>query len=161
MNGMRLKQKRKEMGLSGEAIAKTLDTTRVTVSRWENGTSEPNDKKKIALAKMLHTSVAYLMGETDNPEPIPSGEPENVQKDIEQESVDYAYWGGVVNEVRKLLARGDEGEILAVAPLIKRAYEIIAQNFSFNGAPTFQMSVNGGHHNNNTQNVGTTQYERR
>ena len=153
MNGMRLKQKRKEMGLSGEAIAKTLDTTRVTVSRWENGTSEPNDKKKIALAKMLHTSVAYLMGETDNPEPMPSGELENVQKGIEQEPIDYAYWGGVVNEVRKLLARGDEGEISAIAPMIRRAYEMLVQSVSPNGAIVAHMPVNGGHHNKNTQIV--------
>ena len=150
MNGMRLKQKRKELGLSGEAIARTLDTTRVTVSRWENGTSEPNDKKKIALAKMLHTSVAYLMGETDNPDPMSSGAPINVQKNVEQEPVDYAYWGGVVNEVRKLLARGDEGEISAIAPMIKRAYEMLMQSFSPNGTIVAQMPVNGGHHNKNT-----------
>ena len=153
MNGERLRQMRKELRLSGEKVAKALDTTRVTVSRWENGTSEPNDKKKIALAKILNTSVAYLMGETDNPEPIPSGEPENGQKDIEQEPVNYAYWGGVVNEVRKLLARGDEGEISAIAPLIKRAYDMFSQNIAANGVAFVQMPVNSGHHNKNTQNV--------
>lgn len=30
--------------------------------------SEPDDETKIALAKLLNTTVAYLIGETDNPE---------------------------------------------------------------------------------------------
>ena len=66
MYGERLKKRRKELKLSADAVAKLLDTTRVTVSRWETGVSEPNDKTKIALARILKTSVAYLMGEVDN-----------------------------------------------------------------------------------------------
>ena len=68
MNGIRLKKRRKELGLSGEKIAQELGTTRVTVSRWETGTSEPDDKTKLELARLLNTTVSYLIGETDNPE---------------------------------------------------------------------------------------------
>ncbi len=67
MYGERAKRRRKELGLSGEKVAEVLGTTRVTVSRWESDTSEPDDRTKIALAKLLNTSVAYLIGETDNP----------------------------------------------------------------------------------------------
>ena len=66
MYGDRLKKRRKELKLSAGALAKLLNTTRVTVSRWESGVSEPNDKTKIALAKTLQTSVAYLMGEVED-----------------------------------------------------------------------------------------------
>ncbi|MBQ7216503.1 MAG: helix-turn-helix transcriptional regulator [Synergistaceae bacterium] len=67
MYGERAKRRRKELGLSGEKVAEALGTTRVTVSRWESDTSEPDDRTKMALAKVLNTSVAYLIGETDNP----------------------------------------------------------------------------------------------
>ena len=70
MNGERAKKRRKELRMSAESIAKALNTTRVTISRWESGVSEPDDKKKVALARLLGTSVAYLMGETDNPMPL-------------------------------------------------------------------------------------------
>ena len=153
MNGERLKKMRKELGLSGEKIAQALDTTRVTVSRWESGISEPNDSKKIALAKMLNTSVAYLMGETDNPAPIAYAEPAASKVKTELPPTDYAYWGGVVNEVRNLLERGDEREISSIAPLIKLAYEMLSQNVSTNGAIVAQMPILGGSNNKNTQNV--------
>ena len=74
MNGIRLKKRRKELGLSGEKIAQELDTTRVTVSRWETGTSEPDDKTKLELARLLNTTVSYLIGETDNPEKADNSE---------------------------------------------------------------------------------------
>ncbi|MBQ4402034.1 MAG: helix-turn-helix transcriptional regulator [Synergistaceae bacterium] len=70
MNGERVRKRRKELNLSGETVAEALGTTRVTISRWESDTSDPDDKTKLALAKVLRTSVAYLIGETNNPNPI-------------------------------------------------------------------------------------------
>ena len=158
MNGKRLKRLRKELGLSGENIAQALDTTRVTVLRWESGASEPSDKKKIALAKILHTSVAYLMGETDNPVPIANAEPPQSNPSNEQDVIDYAYWGGVVNNVRKLLTLGDERAISSIAPLMKLAYEMLTQRVPINGAVIAQMPISGNNNTHNTQNVriGTT-----
>ena len=68
MNGERAKKRRKELGLSAESVAQALNTTRVTISRWEAGVSSPDDKKKAKLAEVLNTSVAYLMGDIDTPE---------------------------------------------------------------------------------------------
>ena len=159
MNGKRLKKLRKELGLSGEAIAQALDTTRVTVSRWESGVSEPNDKKKVALAKILNTSVAYLMGETNNPNPAIQVEHEQQEQKIEQYVTDYAYWGEVVNNVRKLLTYGDEGTISSITSLIKLAYEMLTKNTRSNASVKVQMPILGGINNQNTQhvNIGTTQ----
>ena len=159
MNGKRLKKLRKELGLSGEAIAQALDTTRVTVSRWESGVSEPNDKKKVALAKILNTSVAYLMGETNNPNPAIQVEHEQQEQKIEQYVTDYAYWGEVVNNVRKLLTYGDESTISSITSLIKLAYEMLTKNTRSNASVKVQMPILGGINNQNTQhvNIGTTQ----
>lgn len=73
MNGERMKRRRKLLGISGEMIAKELGFNRVTVARWESGANEPDDNTKIALAKMLQTTVSYLVGETNNPERPNSG----------------------------------------------------------------------------------------
>ena len=153
MDGQRLKKKRKELGLSGEAIAKALETTKVTVSRWENGTSEPSDKKKAILARVLHTSVAYLMGETDNPEPIATNVVAHSQQEDNQQPTSYAYWGGVVDEVHKLIARGDEQEISSIAPLIKLAYELLTKKRKPIGSVWAQMPILDGNNNKNTQNI--------
>lgn len=152
MKGERIRLRRKELGISGEKIAKAIGTTRVTVSRWEAGVSEPNDKKKIALANMLNTSVAYLMGETDNPEPIASIEIQHSLQGDEQD-IDYAYWGGIVNNVRKLLARGDKCAIMSITPLLKLAYEMLAQGEYSARTAIAQMPIWGGSNNTNTQNV--------
>lgn len=153
MNGKRLKRLRKELGLSGENIAQALDTTRVTVSRWESGASEPSDKKKIALAKILNTSVAYLMGETDNPTPITNIDTNQLEQGNSQDVIDYAYWGGVVNNVRKLLTLGDERAISSITPLMKLAYEMLSQYVPMQGAVIAQMPILGNNNNHNTQNV--------
>ena len=70
MDGERARKRRKELKISGETIAQKLNTTKATVSRWESGVSEPDDKTKLALAKLLNTTVAYLLGEIDNPNPF-------------------------------------------------------------------------------------------
>jgi len=67
MNGQRLKERRKKKGLTARQIAESLGVSRVSVSRWESGKHEPDDDTKFTLANALDTSVAYLMGETDDP----------------------------------------------------------------------------------------------
>lgn len=69
MHGQRLKKRRQLCGFSAEQLAQKMNTTRVTVSRWESGKHEPDDENKIRMARLLGTSVAYLMGETDDPNP--------------------------------------------------------------------------------------------
>lgn len=70
MDGERIKSRRRELGLSADSLAKALGTTRVTIGRWEKGKHEPDDQTKIALAKILQTSVAFLIGETEDSSPV-------------------------------------------------------------------------------------------
>ena len=62
----RIKQRRKELGLSAEKVAEKLGISPATMYRYEN-----NDIKKFPidilkpLADVLHTTPGYLMGWTD------------------------------------------------------------------------------------------------
>jgi len=61
--GESIKKRRKELGLTLEDLAKRVDSTRATISRYETGyiTNIPLDRVE-ALAEALFTSPAYLMG---------------------------------------------------------------------------------------------------
>lgn len=60
--GERLKELRKDKGLTQGDLAKVLGVKRTTVSAWENETSAPSDELKVELAKYFNVSLDYLMG---------------------------------------------------------------------------------------------------
>ena len=66
MLGDRIKQKRKELRMTAEALAEKLSVIRNTVYRWESGERVPSDEDKRRLADALNTSVSFLIGETDD-----------------------------------------------------------------------------------------------
>lgn len=137
MKGFRIKNRRKELGFTREDIADELNTTVTTVYRWETEKTDPNDKTKLALAKLLKTSVGYLMGETDNPDPksdfsfdiseiiknIPS--PEQLYKEGYMNSStsfnDMEYWSDVVEKASNVAFRRDKQEIAGVTKMLNLA----------------------------------------
>lgn len=66
--GSRLKEQRNALRLSQESLAERLDVHVNTIRRWEQDRQAPDAKKLSSLAEALHTTVAYLSGETDNPQ---------------------------------------------------------------------------------------------
>ena len=60
-------KKLREGKFSQEQLAELLHVHNNTISKWENGTQEPRTKKVTELAKILGTTSAYLLGDTDNP----------------------------------------------------------------------------------------------
>lgn len=61
--GERMKARRKELGLSAEDVAAALNVSRATVFRYEKGDIEKLPGSTLEpLAKVLCTTVAYLMG---------------------------------------------------------------------------------------------------
>lgn len=64
--GERLKQLR-EGKYTQEELAEKMNVHSVTISRWENGTQEPHSRRVSELAKILGTTPAYLLGDTDKP----------------------------------------------------------------------------------------------
>ena len=68
--GDRMKQRRKELGLSAEALAERVEISPATIYRYENGDIENVPGSRLApLAAILHTTPAYLMGWDESPLP--------------------------------------------------------------------------------------------
>ncbi len=57
----RLKSLRMERNLTQEFVAESLNVSRQAVSKWENGTSDPNTSNLFALAKLYSISVEELL----------------------------------------------------------------------------------------------------
>lgn len=67
---MRLKQLRKEKGISQLKLAMELSINQNTVSRYETGKLEADYATLIKLADYFNVSLDYLLERTDNPERI-------------------------------------------------------------------------------------------
>lgn len=62
---MNLRSLRQERGLSQAALAEQLGTTQQTVARWEAGKSQISIVQLRALAVVLNSSIASILGETE------------------------------------------------------------------------------------------------
>ena len=68
MKGERITKRQKEIQLKTKDLLEGLNISSATLSRWKNNINEPDDETKLKLAQFLQTSVAYLMGESNEPE---------------------------------------------------------------------------------------------
>ena len=64
---MRLKLLRKQKHMSQLSLAMKLNTTQMSISRYETGKREPDLKTLILIADFFDVSVDYLLERTDNP----------------------------------------------------------------------------------------------
>lgn len=70
--GALMRARRKELGLSAETVAAKLNVSPATIYRYENGDIEKMPITILEpLAKILHTTPAYLMGWEDTPAELP------------------------------------------------------------------------------------------
>jgi transcriptional regulator with XRE-family HTH domain len=61
--GERIKQRRKQLFITADQLAKGIGCSRATIFRYENGSIENlNIKHLVPLARELHTTVGWLMG---------------------------------------------------------------------------------------------------
>lgn len=67
MIGERLRDLRKDAGLTQGELGGILNINKHSISSYERGKSEPPDDVKIGIAKHFHVSVDYLLGLTDDP----------------------------------------------------------------------------------------------
>lgn len=65
--GERLAAARRRAGLSQDQIAAIVGKTRQAVSKWERDEAQPSQEDLLRLSDALGVSVAYLLGETDEP----------------------------------------------------------------------------------------------
>lgn len=64
---MRLKELRKEKGISQLKLAMDLNMNQNSISRYESGVREADYKTLIAIAEYFDVSIDYLLERTDNP----------------------------------------------------------------------------------------------
>ena len=61
-----IKKYRKRAGLTQEALAEKLHTTRQSVSKWEQGTLEPNLQMLLNLSELFGISLDFLVKGDEN-----------------------------------------------------------------------------------------------
>ncbi|MBO5027753.1 MAG: helix-turn-helix transcriptional regulator [Clostridia bacterium] len=66
MYGQRIKELRIERGFSQTQLAKELNTTQRTISKYELEQLDLNTPTLIALCKLFNVTADYLLGLTDN-----------------------------------------------------------------------------------------------
>ena len=64
---MRLKELRKQKGISQLKLAMDLSMNQNTISRYETGEREADYKTLIKIADYFNVSIDYLLERTDNP----------------------------------------------------------------------------------------------
>lgn len=71
---------RDEKGLKDADVSKETGITKSTFTDWKKGKSKPNADKVLLIAKVLGTTVEYLMtGEEPEKPEIPGFEPEHLE----------------------------------------------------------------------------------
>lgn len=66
--GQRIAAKRKELGLSQEALGEKLGVSRQSIYKWESDTSLPEIEKLISLSRLFSVSIGWLLGVEENSE---------------------------------------------------------------------------------------------
>ena len=66
MYGSRLKDIRKDHGDTQEELAKKLNVSTATVSKWEQGANDPNFETLCQICRMYEVSADFLLGLSDD-----------------------------------------------------------------------------------------------
>lgn len=67
MLGARIKELRKEFGLSQVDLAQRMEVTKQTISNWENENIQPSVDMLVGLANVFNVTTDYLLGLDDVP----------------------------------------------------------------------------------------------
>lgn len=72
--GVRIAQKRKELGLSQEQLGEQLGVSRQSIYKWESDAALPEVEKLVALSKLYSVTVGWLLGVEDESKDAWDGE---------------------------------------------------------------------------------------
>lgn len=61
----RLRELRNERGVSQQELGKLVNMSKMAVSHWESGHSEPSISQLVLLSDFFEVTVDYLIGKTD------------------------------------------------------------------------------------------------
>ncbi len=116
----KLKKIRKDKKLTQTQLAELCGISRNSIVNWETGKSTPKVGDIEKLSAILGISPQELIN-------ISTGTQDNVAPEkVSSQPKGFAYWGGVVDEARKVAERGDELEIHSIEPLLHLALETLS-----------------------------------
>lgn len=75
--GEKLQKLRKENNYTQEELAEIMNVSRQSISKWESDIAFPETEKLIALSKLYHCSIDYLLNSENNEMVTPDKEQEN------------------------------------------------------------------------------------
>lgn len=81
--GRRIRQLREDRGWTQEDLAKLLKVSTPTITEYETGKKISRPDKLDKLANIFKTTIDYLIGRTDEKEPI-----EEIKKDVQSNTPD-------------------------------------------------------------------------
>lgn len=84
----RLKKMRKLRKMTQDALAKKANTTKSTISNYENQHSTPSNDMLVDLAEALGTTTDYLLGRSDNYDHSKKSELDKIKEKIATEFPD-------------------------------------------------------------------------
>ena len=123
---------RRMNGWTQQDLAEKSGFSRSSIINWETGKRAPRSIDIEKLANILGTSTAYLMGEI------------NVSNNKHSDAINnlalpeythlnklpdnfFSYWGGILDEVKKVIKRNDLEEINLIMTFFKPAYEMLVK----------------------------------
>ena len=95
--GERIKQLRKEIGMTQTALAETLGVTKGTVSTWETNSRVPSFETLVKMSDVFMRSSDYIMGRSDDATPTAQNEDleDLAAASIEDDLTEYASPGQI------------------------------------------------------------------
>ena len=78
--GSRIARKRKEQGLSQEALGEQLGVSRQAIYKWESDAALPEIEKIVALSRLFGVSVGWLLGVEENGETADTARPDTAER---------------------------------------------------------------------------------
>lgn len=133
--GERIKRCRRIKGLTQTKLSELLNISTMTVRRWEWGERKPDIDIMCELARVLDTTTAYLLGETDSSSPdknnVPSGNEQLIIKNseyqdktaIQDSTPSMAYWGSLIDNAEIAAEKGKNLDV--ITGLVRKALEIL------------------------------------
>lgn len=117
--GQRIKERRKELGITADDLALAIGKDRTTIFRYERGAIEKLPSTVLEpIAKALHTTPSYLIGWTDDP-------------------IDYEAW---LNDIGEKVPDDAWPDITDPTERAKMFYAV--KNSNINTTPSYTLSEN-------------------
>ena len=112
--GEQLKYLRRRANITQEKLADIIEVHTNTIRKWEKNITAPKFTELTKIADALQVPVSALYGKDVPP-----------AAQVTQPTLDYAYWGEVVNKMQQLAKNGNTQEIEAIRSLLKIGFDAL------------------------------------